>query len=646
VKTATPPVPVESVSDHLVARIGTLERELQESRQIADNLRRRNERLFGFMSTASDLFWETDAEMRFINARTVSVSSVHAASAAATSQFTGKSTIEALGRDPATDPAMAAYVEAIRTRKPYRGFEFQITQADNSVVWMESSGNPVFDEAGVFQGYRGTARDITRRKEDGATIAFLARHDPLTRVANRVMFTERMEQALAQAGPGSGVAVMCLDLDRFKAVNDTLGHSAGDTLLRTVANRLCACVRGEDTVARLGGDEFVVVQVGVERPEDALELASRILDALGEPCDLDGQQVTIKATIGIALAPADGNGADELTRRADIALYRAKLEEPGSSCFYEAEMGARVESRRALESDLRDALRREELELVYQPLYNVESRKVIAVEALLRWRHPVRGLIAPDEFIPIAEETGLIVPIGEWVLKRACADTMVWPGDDFSIAVNLSPVQFKSCRLVDAVKEALAASGLPGNRLELEITEAVLMQNSELTLAALHELRALGARVAMDDFGTGYSSLSYLRSFPFDKIKIDQSFIRDLTQAKGGGAAIVRAIAGLGSSLSLATTAEGVETQEQFAILRAEGCTEVQGYLFSRPVPAREIPALLGKSSGIGSELACDEFLSRFPWKDPCFFDGRQPQPDPLLAGNNSTTGDTIHASR
>ena len=393
-------------------------------------------------------------------------------------------------------------------------------------------------------------------------------------------------------------------------VNDTLGHATGDALLKVVAERLSGCVRSVDTLARLGGDEFVIVQTGVERPEEASLLAERIIKTLAEPCDLDGHRVVTRATIGIALTPADGSSAGELLRYADMALYRAKLEEPGTWCFFEAGMRARVDARRSLEAGLRDAVSRNEFELLYQPLYNVESRQVISIEALLRWRHPVRGLISPDEFIPVAEETGLIEPIGEWVLRRACADAAAWPGGHVNVAVNLSPVQFKRRRLVAAVKEALLDSGLPGNRLELEITEAVLMQNNEGATTVLHELRGLGARVSMDDFGTGYSSLSYLRSFPFDKIKIDQSFIRDLTSAQGG-AAIVRAIAGLGTSLGLTTTAEGVDTQEQFAIVRAEGCTEVPGYLFSRPVPAEEISLL---PDSIEDAAPDDGLHARLPW--------------------------------
>ncbi|HWE52863.1 MAG TPA: EAL domain-containing protein [Bryobacteraceae bacterium] len=564
-------------------------------------LRECKQRLGDFISTASDLLWETDAEMNFVSGECLGGAACKDHSiTAACPQITAM--LDELRTGPFSD--------SVAARESYRGLEYSIPGPSNTALWLESNGNPVFNAAGDFLGYRGTCRNITERKANESTIAFLARYDSLTKLPNRVLFRERIEQALARATPESRVAVLCLDLDRFKVVNDTLGHSTGDALLRTVADRLSRCVRSIDTVARLGGDEFVVIQVGLEKAEEAAALANRIEEALNEPCVLDGHYVTTKITIGIALTPEDGTSPEELLRHADIALYRAKFEEPGTWCFFEAHMGARVESRRSLETGMRDAIVRNEFELDYQPLYSVASHEVLSVEALLRWRHPVRGVIGPNEFIPIAEESGLIVPIGEWVLRRACRDAMQWPGGRVSVAVNLSPVQFKSRRLVAAVKEALAESGLPGHRLELEITEAVLMQSGEATLRALHELRNLGARVSLDDFGTGYSSLSYLRSFPFDKIKIDQSFIRDLTGARGG-AAIVRAIAGLGASLSLATTAEGVETPEQFAILQAEGCTEVQGFLFSRPVPARNIPALIGQ---IPPGLPESDLAARFPW--------------------------------
>jgi diguanylate cyclase (GGDEF)-like protein len=419
----------------------------------------------------------------------------------------------------------------------------------------------------------------------------MAHHDALTDLPNRLRLRQATENELARVQRGETIAVLCLDLDHFKSVNDTLGHPAGDCLLRTAAERLRQSVRETDIVARVGGDEFAVVQVAAEQPRGAIVLADRLIETLAKPFDLDGHQVVIGTSIGIALAPSDGLDTDQLMKNADMALYRAKADGRGVSRFFEPEMDAKMQARRTLEIDLRKALVEDEFELYYQPLVNLQSDAVSGFEALLRWNHPTRGLVPPSEFIPVAEEMGLIVPLGEKILRQACTEAAGWP-DDIKVAVNLSPVQFKSKTLALAVISALASSGLPPHRLELEITESVLLQDSELTLTTLHQLRALGVRIAMDDFGTGYSSLSYLRSFPFDKIKIDQSFVRDMS-GKEDSIAIVRAVAGLGKNLGMATTAEGVETQEQLRYLRQEGCTEVQGYLFSRPMPARNIRHLL-----------------------------------------------------
>ncbi len=440
-------------------------------------------------------------------------------------------------------------------------------------------------------GWVATYDDVTERQRVEKQAVFLARHDGLTRLPNRVLFHERVEQALAQVARGTRAAVLCLDLDRFKAVNDTLGHPIGDTLLQAVADRLQACVREVDTVARLGGDEFAVVQVGLECPEDAELLARRIVGVISQPYDLAGHHVVIGTSIGVALAPDDGTHPDALLKNADMALYRAKLEGRGTYRFFEPEMDERLQTRRALELDLRSALAACEFEMFYQPLVSLASNQICGFEALMRWRHPTHGLVSPAEFIPVAEEIGLIVPMGQWALNQACTEAAGWP-EGIKVAVNLSPVQFKSGNLVHAVIDALHRSGLPARRLELEITESVLLQNNKTTLATLHDLRDLGVHIAMDDFGTGYSSLSYLRSFPFDKIKIDQSFVRDLC-GKPDSIAIVRAVAGLGASLGMTTTAEGVETHAQLAQLRVECCTEVQGYLLSRACPASDVAGLL-----------------------------------------------------
>jgi diguanylate cyclase (GGDEF)-like protein len=440
-------------------------------------------------------------------------------------------------------------------------------------------------------GWVVTCLDITARRRAEQQVVFMARHDALTRLPNRVMFRERIDMAIKQTERAIAAAVLFLDLDHFKAINDTLGHPVGDGLLCAVAERLEACVRQVDTIARFGGDEFAVIQVGPERIEDVAILAQRISDVLSRPYEVSGHQVIVGVSIGIAMVPTDASDPDTLLKNADIALYRAKAEGRGVFRFFEPAMDALLQQRRILELDLHRALARDEFELFYQPLIDLATDRVCGFEALMRWNHPVRGLLKPDAFLATAEEMGLIVPLGRWALRTACREAVTWP-DDIKVAVNLSPIQFTSRDLVHAAADALAESGLPGRRLNLEITEPVLLRNTVEVLGVLHELRGLGISISMDDFGTGYSSLSYLRSFPFDKIKIDQSFIRDLANSDDA-AAIVRAVTSLGSALGMATTAEGVETRDQLLRLKAEGCTEVQGYLFSQARPAAEVPGLL-----------------------------------------------------
>jgi diguanylate cyclase (GGDEF)-like protein/PAS domain S-box-containing protein len=443
-------------------------------------------------------------------------------------------------------------------------------------------------------GWVSTLEDITEWQKAQAKISHMARHDALTNLPNRRLFRERLEDALRRVARNEKVAVFCLDLDRFKEVNDTLGHPVGDELLKQVARRLSECVREGDTVARLGGDEFAVVQVGGDlRVAETSALANRLIEVISSPYTVHDHQSVIGATVGISVAPDDGDGPDQLLKNADMALYRAKGDGRGSYRFFEAGMDARAQARRLLELDLRTAMSTGEFEVHYQPLLDIKTNNIICFEALLRWNHPQRGLVLPSEFISLAEETGLIIPIGDWVLRTACIDAARWP-DDIHAAVNISPAQFKNRNLVASVSAALSAARLSANRLELEITESVLLQDTEATLATLHKFRALGLRISMDDFGTGYSSLSYLRSFPFDKIKIDRSFVSELA-VRGDSMAIVRAVTGLGRSLGISTTAEGVETSEQLALLRSEGCDEVQGYLFSAAQPAAEVDKMLSK---------------------------------------------------
>ncbi len=444
-------------------------------------------------------------------------------------------------------------------------------------------------------GWVATHEDITERREAEKQIAHMATHDVLTDLPNRMLLRERLSEALAGLAQDGQLAVLYVDLDHFKTVNDTLGHSVGDELLQAVADRLRGCAEPTDLVAHVGGDEFAIIQPRLERRSDAAFLAKNICTALKAPYDLSGHVAIVDASVGIALAPSDGSEPDELLKNADLALYRAKADGRGGLRFFEPDMDARMRARRTLELDLRRTLNEGAFELYYQPIVNIESGEVTCLEALLRWNHPERGPIPPSEFVPVAEEMGLIVPLGEWVLRKACSDAANWPSG-IAVAVNLSPTQIVGADLMPTVIGALARSGLPAARLEVEITEAVLMQSVKATLATLHNLRELGARISLDDFGTGYSSLSYLRSFPLDKIKVDRCFIGGLPG--GDSLAIVRAIVSLAHSLNMTTTAEGVETELQAQQVRALGCTEMQGFHISRPRRLEDISRLFLRQEG------------------------------------------------
>ncbi len=437
-------------------------------------------------------------------------------------------------------------------------------------------------------GWVSTFEDITERRQAETRILHMAHHDGLTDLSNRVVFRERLEQAAAAVrSDGYPFAVLSVDLDRFKAVNDTLGHPVGDALLRSVAERLRGCLRSStDAAARLGGDEFAILQPGISNPQDAGTLAARLIETIGRPHELDGREITVGISIGIAVAPVDGDDPDQLLKNADLALYRAKREGRNTYRFFEAEMDATVRSRRELEIDLRGALLRGEFELYYQPIQDLGSGRINGCEALLRWRCPKRGLVSPADFIPVAEEANLIVPIGEWVLRHACTVAAGWP-DRKRIAVNVSAMQFQNGLLSQNVLSAIATSGLSPDRLILEITETALLGEGELVAHTLMQLRSMGVRIALDDFGTGYSSLSYLKRFPFDTLKIDRSFVRDLEDVDT--AAIVRAIVGLAGRLGISVTAEGVETAAQRSKLKRLGCNEAQGFLIGAPVPEAEL---------------------------------------------------------
>ena len=444
-------------------------------------------------------------------------------------------------------------------------------------------------------GLISTHEDVTERKQADALISHMALHDVLTELPNRLKLQDWMRRHLDLIPPGEYVALHCLDLDRFKAVNDTLGHPVGDELLKAVARRLQGCVRGHDLVTRLGGDEFAIVQTSISAPEHAAALALRVIESLSEPFDIDGNHVSIGASVGIALAPSDGRDAVELLKKADLALYSSKAAGRGQYYFFETGMEAKVHARRQLESDLRSALELGQFSLHYQPIVELKEDTIVAMEALLRWKHPVRGDVSPTQFVPILEDIGLIEDVGLWVLEEACKEAAKWP-KEISVSVNISAHQFKSASLAFDIAAAIATAGLPSSRLEIEITESALMQNTRETLETLQSIRALGVRIALDDFGTGYSSLSYLQAFPFDKIKIDKSFVQ-ASPTKQETSHILKSIVDLGANLQMVTTAEGVETREQLEQLREDGCTQVQGYYFSHPRSSLELAEILQKDA-------------------------------------------------
>ena len=563
-------------------------RELQHVKQLAEEAEVERQRLDAALTNMLQGLCMFDADQRLLvfNRRFVELFKIPADKMTAGMPMRE---VMQLAQGVDKNPEAAGDAQAGLLAEPRSG-SVVTTLADDTVISI--AHRPIPDG-----GFIATFEDITERLRSEERIRHLAHFDALTDLPNRVSFYARTGEVLRHLRRAESVGVLSLDLDHFKNVNDTLGHPIGDLLLKAAAERMRSCVRDEDIVARLGGDEFAIVQVPSAQPPNVPALATRLIDVVGAPYDLDGHQVVVGTSVGIAIAPADGRDPDVLMKNADLALYRAKADGGGTYRFFELEMDSRMQARRALELDLRRAVIKGEFELDYQPIVDVKTEHVTSCEALLRWHHPERGIVSPLEFIPVAEETGLIVPMGEWVLRQACAEAVCWP-QDVTVAVNLSPAQFKSRALVQTVIGALASSGLAADRLELEITELVLLEESEGAFAILHQLRDLGIKIAMDDFGTGYSSLGYLRSFPFDKIKIDQSFIRDLPM-KEDSVAIVRAVVGLSSSLGITTTAEGVETRAQLDSLRREGCTEVQGFLFSEPKPAEHIRGLLAASDNV-----------------------------------------------
>jgi diguanylate cyclase (GGDEF)-like protein len=540
-----------------------------------------------FEENASDWLWETDAALKLhhVSARLVEV----AGSSERTLQglplerlFLAPST--AAGQHPSS-----ILWQHIRERRAFRGVLLPIQVAGSERCW-SLSGKPIFDAAGIFAGYRGVGSDVTEKKRSDDRLSYLAMHDSLTDLPNRTSFQQSLEIAVGQIAAGQRFAVFCLDLDEFKSINDTFGHAAGDALLRAVAARLKRLADSTQmSLARLAGDEFAILLSGLmDRDRRRVEaFAERIVDALSAPYYLEGARLSIGASVGVAIAPDDG--LKEVMRRADLALYRVKHEGKRGYRFYEAEMDERIEATRALTADLRQALDRNEFILDFQPLVSAADGGVQGFEALIRWRHPVRGDISPGEFIPIAEETGVIISLGEWILREACRIAAAWP-PHLSVAVNLSPKQLRHSDVPAIVRAALRDSGLAAERLELEVTESVFLEATPATRAMLTTLRAMKVRLSLDDFGTGYSSLSYLRRSSFDKLKIDQCFVRELPHEKAD-LAIVRAIVELATTLGMKVAAEGVETEAQRACLQQQGCHQFQGYLFSKPVPAQEVAA-------------------------------------------------------
>jgi diguanylate cyclase (GGDEF)-like protein len=483
-------------------------------------------------------------------------------------------------------------LRAMAEQRPFRDLLCPVRHGSGRSCILRFAARPACGRTGAFAGYRGTASDVTAQISAERRARYLALHDLVTDLPNRELLRRRLDQALAgRRRRGGMVAVLLLDLDRFKTVNDTLGHAAGDQLIRQCARRLEACLRETDTVARLGGDEFAIVQVDVGEADQVQTLCERLLAALARPFDLDGHEVVITASIGLALAPRDGEEPGALLRQADVALYRAKDAGRNTLRVFKPEMDQELQARRELEGELRRALRHDEIEIHYLLQVGVQDGRPVGFEALARWRHPRRGWVEASRFIPVAEETGLILPLGERVLRTACATLAGWPG--LRLSVNVSAAQFRHGDLVAVVDDALRTSGLAPGRLQLEITEAALLGDTSATLAKLAVLRQMGVGIAMDDFGTGYSSLSYLQRFPFDVLKIDRSFVAALEPGGSSTAAIVRAVIGLGRALGIRTCAEGVETGEQLALLRADGCDEAQGHYFAPPAPAAALADLL-----------------------------------------------------
>jgi len=545
-----------------------------------------------FEESASDWLWETNGalELRRVSKRLAQV--MRRPAEQISGVFPGALLGHASEPEQGVNSSLAKLNRTIAERSAFRDLIVPVVIEGEEHFW-SLTGKPILDKFGRFTGYHGVGSDITGQRRQQEQISFLARHDSLTKLPNRVLFSETLHQACDNCET-TGIALLCLDLDNFKIVNDTLGHATGDAVLVAVGERLRGCIREFDIASRLGGDEFAVIVV-TDDVEEALRVARRIIERIMRPFHFDGQLVQIGISIGISLAPQDAKSPGALMKNGDLALYRAKAEGRGVVRLYDPEMDERMQARRKLQAALRRAVANNELHLEYQPIVDLADRHIAGAEALIRWQHPERGMLSPGEFVPLAEESGLINEIGEWVLRQACAAAAGWPRN-VSIAVNLSPLQFRDPNLVASIRNTLEATGLDPARLELEIVESTMLDNSSQTESALWKLNELGMRIALDDFGTGYSSLSYLRRFPFDKIKIDRSFIHDLGYEKDDSS-IILAIIGLAERMNMVVTAEGVETAEQAELLVSYGCTQAQGYLFHRPLSGEAFAKVLAQEA-------------------------------------------------
>jgi diguanylate cyclase (GGDEF)-like protein/PAS domain S-box-containing protein len=578
---------VEERTEELARINRQLQHEVAERRAIEQHLRSEEARFRDLSEMSSDWFWEMDAELRFTEISGGGLMAITPATDPNSPLGKRRWELPIVG---VTAAQWAEHRRLLEAHQPLKDFTYQLRSRTGELRWCTVSGKPVFED-GVFRGYRGTGSDITERRRTEQRIEFLAYHDPLTGLPNRVLLEDRLEQAIAQAERNhSSVALVFLDLDNFKKINDSLGHATGDALLKEVSLRLKLCVRDTDTISRQGGDEFVLILRELQGAESCLPVLTKIMETLQEPCVCEGNELSTSASLGVALYPQDGPDFDILRKKADMAMYRAKEAGRNTYRFFDEAMDEEAVEHLLMRSGLRRAVERGEFVLHYQPQVDIPSGRVVGVEALLRWEHPEFGLVYPERFIPVAEDSGLIVPIGAWVIQEACRQAMAWAAaglPELVMAVNLSAVQFRRGSIEDTVAQALADSGLAAARLELELTESILIQDVEQVMATVQRLKQLGVQLAIDDFGTGYSSLSYLKRFDIDKLKIDRSFVRDLG-SDPDDAAIVRAIIQMAHSLGLRAIAEGVESPDLLQLLRDFGCDEAQGYHYARPMPAAD----------------------------------------------------------